>query len=253
LASTFSPQLATLIALRVLGLVVLAPGLGSRVLPWRFRAAFTALVTLLLLPSQSNALLPRDTFELAWWGTREVLIGFAIGAAVRVFVAAAQWAGLLIGNSVGLAHGEMAEESEASGAPLVRIMAATGLAVYFAIGGHRQLIAALLESYGHFPIGPYDWPRELWPGLVASLGHSASWGLRVAAPALVAVFAATLVAGVVSRVLPQLEIISWTATSNTLIALCSVTFSLGAIGSLFPGELEWAWDSLRAGWRPRLP
>lgn len=253
LTSTFSPQLALLIALRVLGLVAIAPGFSSRVLPWKFRGAFTALVTLLLLPSQQGNSLPSDSIEWAWWGVREVLIGFALGITIRVFVASAQWAGQLIGNTVGLAQGETTEETEANGAPLVRLMAATGIAVYFAVGGHRQLMAALLESYEYFPIGPHNWPRELWPGIVRSLGQSASWGLRIAAPALVAIFAATLVAGIVSRVLPQLEIVSWTATSNTLIALCAVTLCLGAMGTMFPQELESAWDSLRQGWRPGLP
>lgn len=250
----FEPTHGLLIAVRVSGLLAIAPGLSRRTIPVRFRVAMVLVLTLLLAPSQSGYVVPGDLFQMLRLGIRELCIGLALGIAVRTLVFGAQWAGQLVGNAVGLGAGDAAGvEGDSNGAPLGRLLELTALSVYFAVGGQRQLMAALLESYSFFPLGAAELPAELWQGLITVLTHGAAWALRIAAPALVAIFSATLATGLISRALPQLEIVSWTASANTLVALAVLSLSLGSIGVLFPAELETTWEALRAGWRPVTP
>jgi len=245
------PSLGLLIAVRVSGLLALAPGLSGCAIPIRVRVAMVFVLTVLLAPSQSGHAAVEDVVQMLRLGIRELCIGLALGIAVRTLIFGAQWAGQMVGNTVGLGAGDTAGES--SGAPLGRLLELTALAVYFAVGGQRQLMAALLESYSLFPLGVAEVPAELSHGLVNVLSQGAAWALRIAAPALVAIFSATLAAGLIGRAIPHLETVSWTASTNTLVAFAVLSLSLGSIGALFPAELEAVWAALSEGWRPGPP
>ena len=132
----FEPTHGLLIAVRVSGLLAIAPGLSRRTIPVRFRVAMVLVLTLLLAPSQSGYVVPGDLFQMLRLGIRELCIGLALGIAVRTLVFGAQWAGQLVGNAVGLGAGDAAGvEGDSNGAPLGRLLELTALSVYFTVGG----------------------------------------------------------------------------------------------------------------------
>ncbi len=81
--------------------------------------------------------------------------------------------------------------------------------------------------------------------MTAILTQSFALGIRAAAPAMTALLLATLVLGLISRTLPQINIIAVGFGVNTLVALGTVMLSLGAMAWAFQEQIEPTLDLLQ--------
>jgi flagellar biosynthetic protein FliR len=70
-------------------------------------------------------------------------------------------------------------------------------------------------------------------------------GIRAAAPVLVALLLSVLVLGLISRTLPQLNVLAVGFSLNSMIMLATMAISLGAIAWLFQQEAGAALESIR--------
>ena len=68
--------------------------------------------------------------------------------------------------------------------------------------------------------------------------QSLALGLRLAAPAVVALLLTTLVLGLISRTLPQLNIMSFGFGANALVTLAMLSISLSALVWIVQDEVE---------------
>jgi flagellar biosynthesis protein FliR len=82
------------------------------------------------------------------------------------------------------------------------------LALFFLLGGDRQVMDALLGSFAWMPPGSGKLPAELPDVLSTIAAHSFDTGLRAAAPIMVAMVLAILIVALISRTLPQLNAIA---------------------------------------------
>ena len=111
------------------------------------------------------------------------------------------------------------------------------IATYLSIGGHRWLMAGLLDTFAALPPGHAAITAMLPEALITLIAESFSLGIRVAAPVIIAVLLATLVLGLISRTLPQLNVMSLGFGLNTLAAFGALAISLGTVAWLFEEQL----------------
>jgi hypothetical protein len=119
------------------------------------------------------------------------------------------------------------------------------LAVFVIIGGHREVIDALLGSFRALPLGGGSFRGEITQAMVTLLTQSFILGIRAAAPAIVALLLAVLILGVVSRTLPQLNIMAVGFSLNATVMLAIVAASLGGIVWVFQDQVGPTVDLLR--------
>ena len=93
------------------------------------------------------------------------------------------------------------------------------LAIFFLVGGHRQVIDALLGSFAWMPPGQGRLPDELVEALTAVAAQSFEIGIRAAAPVMVACCWRSLIVALISRTLPQLNAVAVGLNFNSLIVL----------------------------------
>ena len=74
--------------------------------------------------------------------------------------------------------------------------------------------------------------------MTSLLAESFVLGIRAAAPAMVALLLATLVLGLVSRTLPQLNVMVLGFGFNALASMAALGVSLGAAAWIFQDQLE---------------
>jgi len=214
LVSLSQPRLlAFLLALgRVGGLLLLAPILGSRVAPVRVRAAlafFFAVSMLPVLPAEAaNSLaMGAGVFGLCSAAALEIAIGFAIGLVAQFFLAGAQMAGQLAGIQMGIGIANLidpqTQEHITSLAQWQNLMA---LLVFLAIDGHHLVIRALAESFTLVPIGGGFPAAEGLGRVLVSAGGIFVIALKIAAPVLVLLLLVNGVMGVLSKLIPQLNV-----------------------------------------------
>jgi flagellar biosynthesis protein FliR len=238
---------------RVGGLVVTAPLFSFGSLPAKLRLILTLALALVITPIELSARpatppnLPDHAVQLAG----ELSIGALLGLGVMVLLAGAQLAGQIISQMSGLSVADAFNPVLGEESPIVaNLLQMTALAVFVAIGGHRLLVGALLDTYTMIPLGRAELTSSLGKLVPALLAESFSLALRGAAPAIVALLLATISLGLISRTLPQMNVMAIGFGLNVLVTLGILALSIGGIAWLFQEQLEPAVETIVAALRP---
>jgi len=226
--------------LRALALFTALPVLGTRNVPMRVRIGLAALVAFAAQPSlpeiQTVALDSALAFVLV---LQQVLIGVSLGFAVRVVFAAIEFAGELIGLQMGLNFAGFFDPiSAATGTASSRFFGTTIAWLFIVINGHLLVIAALVQSFTAFPVGP-----EPFAFLKATQPHL--WGaeifrtgLWIALPLVAMLLFVNLVLGAISRVAAQINIFAIGFPVTLGVGLLGMLLTLPAMQAPFTMALE---------------
>ena len=219
--------LFTFIFARVAGLTMTASIYGTSDVPLQVRVLLAAALSLLILPLQSLGInvsygsLPQYAILLGI----EAAIGACLGLGVLILVHGMTLAGELIGQAGGLGIAEVFDPTLDENVPLFsRLLFLATVAFFLILGGHRAVMAGLLDTFRTLPVGG-GFPKSLADGFVALVGQSFSLGVRVAAPVVTSLLLATLILGLIGRTLPQLNIFSLGFGMNSLLALAALSIS----------------------------
>lgn len=233
-----------LVFARVGVLMMLLPALGESLLPTRMRLALAVFMTLALMPIvqpllPQQGLRPESVFGLM---LIELAIGLMIGITGRLVVASLQTAGNFVSQSLGLAFAETVDPTQGGqAAALGNFLTLLGVALLFATDAHHIVIAAIRGSYGVLP-----------PGLVPDTGDAArlalttmakgfSIAVQIAAPFIVFGILFNLGLGVLSRLMPALQVFFLGMPATILIGFLILA---GVIGLMMNGFLKEVADLL---------
>lgn len=230
-----------LVLTRVGSLIMTLPILATANVPWQVRALLAIGISLILTPVYWGSPVPQpeNLLALGVLLIRETILGVALGLAVMILLSGMQLAGQIISQTSGMTLADVADPTFETTVPLFsQILEMLALAIFFIVGGHRQVIAALLGSFAWMPPGQGRLPENLVEALSSITSHSFEVGIRAAAPVMVALILATLVVALISRTLPQLNAVAVGLNFNSLIVLGMFGISLGAAAWIFQEELD---------------
>ena len=248
--------LFTLIFTRMSGLVITAPIYGKQQIPTQVRVLLAFTLTVLILPSQLAHVVPPPGTTLNYLVLvgGELLIGLCLGLGIDILFSGAQLAGQIIGRNSGETMSEIYDPSFGEDVPMLsQFLTQVSLAVFVTIGGHRLVMAGLLDTFQSIPPGTAGIPGGVAQALVVMVTQSFVLGIRAAAPALVALLLGTVVVAIIGRTLPQMNVMAIGFSLNAVLSLMSIAFTLGAAAWLFqnqvPAALETLLESLHASLR----
>ena len=237
----FAPQqffIFLLVAARIGGLLAIAPMFGASA-PARFRVLLTLALAAVVTPVQvKGSIVPPGHALACLLGIgREALLGLALGLGVAVLFSAIRLAGTLISQLSGISLAETFDpqsgESVHLFAELLRLVA---VAVFLTIGGHRLVIAGLLDTFEAIPAGG-AWPiASVADALSLLVSESFSLGIRTAAPVAATLLVTTLAMGLIGRAIPQLNMLSLGLGPGVLAGLAALSLSLGSIAWAFQDQ-----------------
>ncbi|MGD0900145.1 MAG: flagellar biosynthetic protein FliR [Thermoguttaceae bacterium] len=246
----------SLVLTRTSGLLATAPVYGTQDVPMTVRALLSVILAALVMPTQWGATLPGgDTMlqYLALAGS-ELLVGVCLGLGVVMLLSGVQIAGELMSRIGGLSLSDVFDPTFNDNTPLFsRLLVLVATAVFVAMGGHRVLMAGLLDTFQSIPPGSgvamllgsgnSGGPDAgLLPSvanlLVTLVAESFQLGVRISVPVVTAVLLATLVLGLISRTLPQLNILVVGFGLNAMLTFGVFSLSMGAIAMAFQAEIE---------------
>jgi flagellar biosynthesis protein FliR len=236
-----------LVLTRVGSLLMTLPMLGTATVPMQMRALLAIGISLVLTPvfwgqpiSQPENLLVLSTLLV-----REAILGLALGLAVMILLSGVQLAGQIMSQTSGLTLAEVANPTFEASVPLLsQILEMLAVAIFFIVGGHRQVLAALLRSFTSMPPGHGKLPTGLVEALSLISAQSFEVGIRASAPVMITLLLATLSVALISRTLPQLNAVAVGLNFNSMIVLGILAFCLGSVGWVFQGELETAIEAV---------
>ncbi len=233
--------LFTLVLTRVSGLLMTAPIFGAKDAPARVRALFAFAIALLILPTQWHVSFayPGTTLNYMVFLAAELLIGLCLGLSMVILFGGLQIAGALIGRLGGLMLADVFDPTMDASVPVFsRLLFLVALAVFVCIGGHRMVMAALLDTFVALPPGGGSIPHSLADAFVTLVTQSFMLGIRASMPLVVALLLSTLVLGLISRTLPQLNILMIGFGMNAMLTFAILAVTLGAAVWTFQDQIE---------------
>lgn len=221
---------------RIGAVLLMLPGVGESYVPPRIRLSLALVVSLALWPVVSASLpaLPATLGGMAGWIIREVLVGLAIGALLRMFLTALATAGEVVALQTTLAFAQTANPTQASpGSTLSAFLMILGTTLIFATNTHHLFIAGLVGSYEL--IAP---ARPLVTGdftamAVRTVADAFTLGVQLAAPVLVFAIIFNVASGLVGRVMPAFQVYFAAAPLSIILGLSVFALSLGVLGTVF--------------------
>ena len=230
-----------LVMTRLSMLLTTLPAIGTGV-PKRIRAMLAVLLTFLIAPTVI-AIDPNyspqavSNIDLAILLAREGMIGLFIGTVVQFLVTGVQMAGELMTGTGGMQLGDSIDPTTSSTMPTpAKLIGMLVVAVMIAIGGHRMLITSLIDSFHAMPPGRVELHDSMMSMVMSQLGMSLGAGIRVAAPVVAAMLLCNLITGLISRTLPQINVLAIGLSINSLALLAVGAFSIGSAGYVFQDE-----------------
>lgn len=239
--------LFTLVLCRTSGLVMTAPIYGDQDVPMQVRALLAFALAVLIAPTQWDVSIPYPGTILNYlvFVGGELLIGLALGLGITILFSGINLAGNVVGQVSGLMLADVFDPTSGASVPLFsRLLFLVTMAVFVCIGGHRIVMAGLLDTFHSIPVGSGAPAGSLAETFVLLLSQSFALGLRAGMPVATALLLSTLVMGLISRTMPQLNILIVGFGLNSMLAFGALALSMGAAAWVFQQQLEPAVETL---------
>lgn len=193
---------------RILALLGAAPVLGQTRIPARLRVGLGIAIAVAIAPVMPPPpQVPIGSAAGLLLLATQIVIGVAMGLALRLVFAAVEMAGDLIGMQMGLGFALMYDPVNAQQTPVLgRFLGVLASLVFLSLNGHLLVISTLADSFRLLPISVEPLPGSLF-GILAQHGAIIfGAALRLAFPLLVTLLIVNMALGALTRAAPQLNI-----------------------------------------------
>ena len=247
---SFLPALAAAFLLtfaRIGTMVMLLPGIGELNLPARVRLTIALVLTAVLLPLHQKAYavdLKEFGPTLLLFG-QEMVIGGLLGLTARLAISALQIAGSVIAQQLGLGFVTAVDPSQNEQGVLVgNFLTVLGITLVFATNLHQLVIAALNDSYSLFRPGEVPLVGDMAQHITNVIAAAFRIGIQLSAPFLVFGLLFNLGLGVLSRLMPQMQVFFIGLPLSILLGLLLLMLVIGAMMGTFVDYLAGVLGSL---------
>jgi flagellar biosynthetic protein FliR len=231
--------------MRISGVMLVAPIIGSAYVPIRIRALIAVVLTVAVAPFAreipSVALLSIDFFLVM---IREVAIGFGIGFILRLVIDAAVIGGQVLATSMGLHFATVIDPNQGGTPTLGQFYVIVASLLLLVTNTHLALIELLAESFTALPLST----AQLTPGaamLIVQFGGTMLVnGLQLALPSVAAILMVNVAFGVVSRAAPSLNLFAVGFPIAMLVGFFVTLYSVAHLMPIWQQAVESAFRTM---------
>ncbi|HEV2814747.1 MAG TPA: flagellar biosynthetic protein FliR [Solirubrobacteraceae bacterium] len=229
-----------LVLARVSPLFVLAPLFSSQLLPPRVRGIVAVALAIGLVPVVARERIPLETFQFAGLVGKELLVGLGFAFALGALFAALSVAGTFLDTSIGFSFGSIVDPiTGSSAAVLAQLYALIGVLIFIAIGGDAWVIQGLARTYELVPLEAFPSLGSMTSGALTAFVGIFGAAIQVAGPVMLALILTDAAFGMVSRVVPQLNVFAVGFAAKIVVGLL-------VLGVTLPFIAGWLNDALEA-------
>lgn len=226
---------------RVGTLIMLMPGLGEQLVSARLRLSLALLVSLVLFPTV-RPLLPGGNGAggpgLIALLIGEILIGLVLGLAVRMVLAALQTAGVVISQALGLSYAMTVDPMTAGQQVTIgNFLSLLGVTLILASDLHHLALDAILRSYAVLPPSGVPGMADAAQLALTAVGRGFTLAVQISAPFIAFAILFNLGLGVLSRLMPQLQVFFVAVPASILIGMVILLAALGIVMGVFLDDL----------------
>lgn len=196
-------------------------------LPNVIKATLLIVLTLALWPQLSfpNASLPANPAMLVPMFAGEVLLGMTLGIIVRMLIAAVQIGGAIINFQMGFSMVNAVDPLTGQQEPVTtHLIYMCTMLTFLALNGHLHLLAALGNSFEIVPPGGLFMTPRLMSEVMVFAKQMFILGVRIAAPVILALFLVDLALALISKMAPQMNILTMGFPLKIMVGFLFLTF-----------------------------
>jgi len=236
------------------------PFLGDRLVPGPVKILLAVAATLVLFPAlvASGKINPGEA--RIWAATSggilttvglEVVCALALGFVCRLIFDSISIGANFVGSFMGFAAASQFDPHQESQTEVIaQFQTAIAMLVFLALDGHHVMIRAALDSYRVVGLGRASLNAIFNQRLIHMSGQVLVFGLQIAGPVAVSIFSVNIIFAVLSKAMPQLNVMVLSLGITTLLGFSVIFFNIpgfqGEVIGIFGRMNDWMQGALGA-------
>jgi flagellar biosynthesis protein FliR len=241
-----------LVLARLSPLFILAPLFSSKMIPGRVRTIIALGLAVGLTPVVKHGTIDLDPLAFGGLIVKEIVVGLAFAYALAAMFAGLQAAGALLDTLIGFSFGALVDPVTGNQSTvLAQMYSMFGVAILIAIGGDGWMVKGFARTYEAVPLLDAPAIGSLVQGAQVAFSGIFAAAFMIGAPVIIALTITDAAFGVVSRVVPQMNIFAVGFPAKMIIGLLLLGASLPFVSNFLVGSLQESIElvlrSLKAG------
>lgn len=181
-----------------------------------------------------------NNYYLVTYIISEISSGLILGLISNVAFEVVLMAGSLLDLHIGLSMiNTIDPNSEASTTISGNLLHYIALVIFFIANGHHMIIKSLIESFIKLPLGNNLFFQDTMMTLIEVISNYFVIGLKIAIPIVLIIILTDVCMGLISRAVPQINVMILGMPVKMLIGIIAIVFSLPIIIKLFLNNISY--------------
>jgi flagellar biosynthetic protein FliR len=208
---------------------MLLPGFAEFYIPMRVRLLFALGFSLVLTPIIAMPPVPESVPLVLTLILGEIMVGLFLGSVSRLLIAAIHIAGTIIAYESSLASAltNGINQFQGQDTSIGNLFGVSAIVLLFATNMHHVMLYALMDSYSLFLPGDFPPVGDMMQHITQTMNKVFFIAIKIAAPSIVVSTVLYLGAGILSRLMPNMQIFFIMMAPQLLLSffIIMVTFS----------------------------
>lgn len=239
-------QKIILILVRITAFFVVCPGFSFKGLPNILKIALAGILSIMVYMITPEIEVINELLFFSILAIKETVFGLSMGYVTNLIFTTMEIAGQLIDFQVGFSMASVYDASLGKTASNYgKIYYWLSICVFFILDMHHKLLETLIKSFEYVPLTKITLTGIRLDSIIYIFSKVFQLALSLAAPIIIVVLITDIVLGVISRTVPQINVLMLgmplKSMVSFLISMVTITWlinSMGNIIQMIPGYLE---------------
>lgn len=198
-----------LIFMRIFAAFLAAPVFNSASIPMLVKVFLSVFIAYIAFLSLDKSHIQVDTrfLALSLLAIKELITGLLMGFCVNLVFHGIAFAGMFIGQDMGLSMANVFNPTEGTDANVIgEVFNILAILLFFLIDGHHYIIRGVVSSLKVVPLGSYTLNSAVFDLFIKYTAAVFVIAVKIASPIMVSFFLVHLAEGIVARVIPQIQV-----------------------------------------------
>jgi len=198
-----------LVLIRVSVILVMFPFFSARVIPNLTKAGLALVITIVLFPVIHNKMVefPGTLLGIAQLILSEIIIGMTLGILVQIFFEGVRMMGQMVGFQTGFAITNVLDPQSGIQVSIFANMAyLMAIVLFLLLNGHHILLNALRDSFDIINVGSLSLNVGMLKKMTKISGEMFVIAVRIGAPPIAALLFTNVAFGLITKLMPQMNI-----------------------------------------------
>ena len=194
---------------RVSAIALTSPLYGSRNVPAVVKVSLAVLLSLVLLPLNTDglAIISEDLLGFVLALARETVLGTLVGFCSGMMFTAMQMAAHLVGLQMGFAFANVLDPMSQNQISLLdQLYSMLAILAFLAINGHHFLIVGIQKTFEIVPLDTFALSAAMADRMIVLASQLLVISVRISFPVLAALLLADVALGIIARLVPQFQV-----------------------------------------------